>query len=367
MEHQPSRNRGTVIVSLHEAMPALVALEIEGAVTETCPDMAGEQLDGADHQSGLAAYVSGLGGARQDIMLVLQEGGERTLVLEIGHRAEIPAQELHGADLEAVRPLRHRGVGGVEGDEEGERQGVEAGFSCGDFLLMFLSFLGSEQGPQGDFGGIGSRSLGGFRRLFRLRSCVSDGRLEVPVHRQTESGKGVLASLIQILAGGDAALGVAAVGAATAGHACDAVLAAGGVLLGLLAVYTIQILAPFPHIAAHIVQTEGVGLFGAHSAWGAAAVVVVPADDGESVAAAVQERRVAEVLATAGGVFPFRLGGQTVVHSGLLVEPEEENLHLVPGNILHGQVIAHHAARVGAHNLLPQLLGDFIFGDGETL
>lgn len=76
MEHQPSRSRGTVIVPLHEAMPALVALEVEGAVTETCPDMAGEQLDGADHQSGLAAYVSGLGGARQDIMLVLQEGGE---------------------------------------------------------------------------------------------------------------------------------------------------------------------------------------------------------------------------------------------------------------------------------------------------
>ena len=150
-------------------------------------------------------------------------------------------------------------------------------------------------------------------------------------------------------------------------HAFRSIFRTLRVRLRIEAIAAIQILAPFPHIAAHIVQTEGVGLFGAHSAWGAAAVVVVPADDGESVAAAVQERRVAEVLATAGGVFPFRLGGQTVVHSGLLVELEEENLHLVPGNILHGQVIAHHAARVGAHNLLPQLLGDFIFGDGETL
>ena len=231
---------------------------------------------GANNQPELSAQVSGLGDAGEDVMCVGLEGGEGASVVEVGHRAEVPAEEFHGAHLKAVRPLRHRGVGGVERKKECRRKRVEAGLSCGNFLLVRLGLLCGEQGPYGDFGGIGSSPLGGFRRLLRLRGRVGTLGLEVVVHSQTESRGGVVAAKVE---GG--------------GHVWEE--------------------------------------------------------------------------ACLDGARPFRFRGEAVVHLRLLVEPKDEKLHLVVGDVGHGQVVISFPIRVGAHDLVPEPPRDLVLGDVESL
>ncbi len=50
----------------------------------------------------------------------------------------------------------------------------------------------------------------------------------------------------------------------------------------------------------------------------------------------------------------------------LLVEPEDEKLHLVAGDIGHGQVVVGFSVRVGTHDLVPEPPRDLVLGDVEA-
>lgn len=122
-------------------------------------------------------------------------------------------------------------------------------------------------------------------------------------------------------------------------------------------VAAVPVLAPFPHIAAHVEQTQLVGCFGADGMGGGAAVIAVPCYITEFVAARVFVTLAA--VPAASGVLPFGLGGQAEVLAGQLVQLGDERLTVIPAYALHGSLqVAGEASGVAAQHRLPQLLGD---------
>ena len=117
------------------------------------------------------------------------------------------------------------------------------------------------------------------------------------------------------------------------------------------------VLAPLPHVAAHVVQPQLVRSFGGNRMGGGAAVVPIPRHIINVVAAGVLVALAA--VAAAGGILPLGLGGQTEVLPCHLVQLADERLAVVPAHILHRALqVAGEMAGVAAHHGLPQLLGD---------
>ena len=72
-------------------------------------------------------------------------------------------------------------------------------------------------------------------------------------------------------------------------------------------------------------------------------------------------------ITIADGTFPFHSCGQTVVHPRFLVEPEDEELHLVTGHVAYGQTISGIGTGPSAHNFVPEPACDRGFGDVEMM
>ena len=54
------------------------------------------------------------------------------------------------------------------------------------------------------------------------------------------------------------------------------------------------------------------------------------------------------------------------MHLRLLVEPEYKKLHLIVGDVGHGQIVVGFSVRVGAHDLVPKPSRDLVLGDVES-
>src|SRR5262249_17934558 len=57
------------------------------------------------------------------------------------------------------------------------------------------------------------------------------------------------------------------------------------------------------------------------------------------------------------GVFPLRLGWQTVRRTPLFAQLPQELLTVMPGNLIHGTLLALYPARIVTHDRLPASLG----------
>lgn len=88
-----------------------------------------------------------------------------------------------------------------------------------------------------------------------------------------------------------------------------------------------------------------------------------PETRGGVIAAEVERRGNIWKDAGADGTRPFRLCGEAILHLRLLVEPEDEKLHLIAGNVGHGQVIVGFPVGLGAHDFVPQPPRNLVLGD----
>ena len=78
--------------------------------------------------------------------------------------------------------------------------------------------------------------------------------------------------------------------------------------LSIAAIAAIPILAPFPHVAAHVIQAQLVRLLGLHGMCLTSTVTIVPGYIVYPTATAILG--VIAPLSTTGGILPFRLGRQ---------------------------------------------------------
>ena len=150
---------------------------------------------------------------------------------------------------------------------------------------------------------------------------------------------------------------------AAAGYVQSAIpLPRAAICRGAVVAVVIDVLYPFPHVAAHVVQAPGIGLLGGDRVGRLAAVAcrfcepAIPADAVQIVAAAVFLLR-----PRAAGVFPFRFTRQAVLFPGLGVERLDECLGIVPVHLLHRAIVAAVAELAGvvAHECFPLALRDF--------
>ena len=74
-------------------------------------------------------------------------------------------------------------------------------------------------------------------------------------------------------------------------------------------VCSVPVVAPFFHVAAHVVDAEFVGQLGCHRAWLSIGIVFVPSHIVYVVSAAIQASYT--FVATFGSIFPLGLGRQT--------------------------------------------------------
>ncbi len=123
----------------------------------------------------------------------------------------------------------------------------------------------------------------------------------------------------------------------------------------------------------HIVQTEGVGREtarrgGAEAIPVTAAIMTIGLPRGHVVAPPI-----ARILATPGGIFPFRLGGQAIAAAGLGGKPLGIGPRILPADLHHRSVAPPPAHVIGQGT--PGGLGkaiifrktDFPGGDGKGL
>ena len=134
-----------------------------------------------------------------------------------------------------------------------------------------------------------------------------------------------------------------------------------GVDLRLVGVVGKPVLAPLPHVAAHVIDAQLVRLQTAHGArllslFRPPGVAAAPSHLIGIVAAAVQVAL--RLVAATGGKLPLGLGGQTELQPGELVETLNESLRRIPVDVVDGPI--HHVIfRLGAaHHRVPQLARD---------
>lgn len=174
---------------------------------------------------------------------------------------------------------------------------------------------------------------------------------------------------VAVVAIGHAAHVVADAATATTQHAAfHARVGAGRIHSGrvLVVIAAIPVVAPFPHVAAHVVEPQLVGCLGGHVLRAitgvalaiAVAGVVIPGHVVEVVAAG--ELVALALVATSGRKLPLGLGGQAEGSTRELVELGDELLALVPAHVVHGalQPLRGAGAGVVAHHRQPQFLGD---------
>ena len=103
--------------------------------------------------------------------------------------------------------------------------------------------------------------------------------------------------------------------------------------LRVTAITASPILAPFPHVARHIVEAQFIGMLGLHGMGLVTAVAVIPRHVVNVAATAVLG--VAALVASAGGELPLGFCRQAEFAAGGGIQFSEELLAVVPRDILH--------------------------------
>ena len=115
--------------------------------------------------------------------------------------------------------------------------------------------------------------------------------------------------------------------AAPTKHAVNAIERAFRVGLGRTDVITIPVLAPFIHIATHIVDPQTVRGLGGNIVSFITTVVSIPSHSIDIIASRIFGTA---AMSTSGGIFPFRLGGQPEVLACFRIQTGDEGLAVVP-------------------------------------
>ena len=197
------------------------------------------------------------------------------------------------------------------------------------------------------------------RHHLKLRAVDSEGNcfgstvhLIAKSEAQTDSYIG--RSSPQAIGGADAII-ITTVVAATnhtgisRGRACGICL-----VLGTIRIRPVK--APLSNIAAHIVDTEFVGLLGGHGTWRVIIRQIIPCHIVSIVAAAIEIAL--GLVATLGCILPFCLGGQAELLAAKLVGEQGGQtacklLTFFPADIGNRQIVALVLAGVAAHHGLP--------------
>ena len=136
----------------------------------------------------------------------------------------------------------------------------------------------------------------------------------------------------------------------------------------------VPVLAPFPNITVHVVQTPGVGLFLPNRVGMPARVPIIPRILLKISFFGI--KAVLQLAAGLAGIFPFRLGGKPVsVRPFQFVELFDEDPHVIPRYVFHGAVFAALAEYgwIFPHDPGPLSLGDLRglqvkpFGKGHSV
>ena len=152
-------------------------------------------------------------------------------------------------------------------------------------------------------------------------------------------------------------------GAAPTAAAKDAVRALSGDLGIRLCdsrVSGVPIIAPFPHVAAHVMEAQFVGFFLAREL---GLDAVIPSNFVRVITSSIQ---VAFALnAATSSKLPLRFRWQAIRFARQRVEFRNELLTVVPIHVFYGQVIALETAGIVAHDRNPLGLRHRVFPDAE--
>ena len=119
-------------------------------------------------------------------------------------------------------------------------------------------------------------------------------------------------------------------------------------------IIAIPVGAPLPHVATHVINAQFVWGFGGNGVGLTATVVTIPRHS-VRVAAAAVFAGTAIHTATAC-IFPFRLGGQTELLPGKLIEFFDKIQTVVVANTLYRSIVANEIRWIVAHHSLPKRL-----------
>ena len=174
---------------------------------------------------------------------------------------------------------------------------------------------------------------------------------------------------------GDVAAAVA--DGATIGRAADAApsqhtefatLRSSGVGLRLRAVEAYPVGTPLAHIPTHIIEAQLVREFLTHRMGAVGGIDTIPGVVLEMRAVVAGEDFAGGEFAPTGGILPFCLGGQTETVARDLAEAGDEDLHVVPRDLLHGEaVVAYPFGRILAHHGKPEALRHLELSDIEIV
>ena len=134
-----------------------------------------------------------------------------------------------------------------------------------------------------------------------------------------------------------AAVPRAVVPATAAAHTARPTVRPCRICLRVAAIIVIPILAPFPNITRHIVETQFIGTLGLHRMGPVAAVNMIPGHVVNVAATAVSGA--AALVATACGKLPLGFCRQTEFAAGGGIQFADELLAVVPRNTLHGEIV----------------------------
>src|SRR5574344_307886 len=107
----------------------------------------------------------------------------------------------------------------------------------------------------------------------------------------------------------------------------------GRIGLSTAAIVAIPVAAPLIYITTHIVYAQLVGLLGTYGMSFAPAIVIVPRHVTYRIAATIFVA--CTFVATTGGIFPFRLSGQTKGFARQLIQFGKKRLAVVPTDSFH--------------------------------
>ncbi len=135
----------------------------------------------------------------------------------------------------------------------------------------------------------------------------------------------------------------------------------------LLLHFFVVILTPFPDIPAQVVQAEFVGGLETDGFGFFVAVLIVPADFAELVAAGIF--KTLALRTSTRGKFPLRVGWEAIGLASDVVELLDESLGVMPGDHLHRSIVTLEGGRVvvGTHHRFPQSLDDGIWGEVKAV
>lgn len=121
-------------------------------------------------------------------------------------------------------------------------------------------------------------------------------------------------------------------------HAVCPTRSTGRIGMRTAAIFAIPVLAPFPDIAAHVVDAKFIGLLCAYGMCLAAAISIIPCYRPDIVAATVFIP--SAPVASTGSILPLCLGGQAELHAGKLVQFADKVLAIIPTNLFNWQIIS---------------------------